>query len=325
MELLHQDITDIVFVQEPPIIQNKPAGITRSHRTYITNEDKSRAAIIIVNINIDALLIKQRCDRNATVIEVGYKSKKILAANMYFDITEDMNIKLAKVDEILKFGTGTGILIAMDSNSRSQAWHDKQTNIRDRTLEEYLISRDLNIMNEESDLTTYQSRRVRSNIDITVINNRILKNFKDWVLSMEDSCSDRNIIKFNIGQNNKYGTKYNYTRTSYITTEEHYTRFDYNLQEANIKEFRMEYNEEIETLDSILAKHIKEADDTENTVEKYQIVITNSCKKSFKIRQNTNKTTKQKSVPWWTPELTIKRKRLNALRRLYQRTKTTKN
>jgi hypothetical protein len=30
----------------------------------------------------------------------------------------------------------------------------------------------------------------------------------------------------------------------------------------------------------------------------------------------------QKLVPWWTEDLTIKRKRLNALRRRYQRTKT---
>jgi hypothetical protein len=31
--------------------------------------------------------------------------------------------------------------------------------------------------------------------------------------------------------------------------------------------------------------------------------------------------TKQKSVSWWTKELTIKRKRLNALKRRYQRMK----
>jgi hypothetical protein len=321
MKLIQRDLTDIVFVQEPYTIQNKPVGITRSHRIYLTSEEKSRAAIIIVNDNIDALLIKQLCDRDTTVIEVRHKSTRILAASMYFDITEDMNTKLVKIDEILKFGTGTGILIALDSNSRSQAWHDKQTNIRGRALEEYLVSRDLNIMNEESDLTTYQSRRGRSNIDLTVINNSILKHFKDWEISMEESCSDHNIIKFNIGQDNNYGTKYNYTGTRYITTEEYYTRFDYNLQQAMIKEFRMEYKEEIETLDNILAKNIKEVDDIEITVEKYQTAITNSCKKSFKIRQNTNKKTKEKSVPWWTPELTIKRKRLNALRRLYQRTK----
>jgi hypothetical protein len=43
-------------------------------------------------------------------------------------------------------------------------WHDNQTNLRDKTLEEYLIIRDLNIMNEESELTTFQSRRSSSKI-----------------------------------------------------------------------------------------------------------------------------------------------------------------
>jgi hypothetical protein len=56
-------------------------------------------------------------------------------------------------------------------------------------------------------------------------------------------------------------------------------------------------------------------------VEKLQEAITMSCSKSFKTQETTKKMTKQKLVPWWTKELTIKRKRLNALRRRYQRTK----
>jgi hypothetical protein len=36
--------------------------------------------------------------------------------------------------------------------------------------------------------------------------------------------------------------------------------------------------------------------------------------------RTTKKTTKHKLVPWWTEELTIQRKRLNALGRRYQRT-----
>ena len=45
-----------------------------------------------------------------------------------------------------------------------------------------------------------------------------------------------------------------------------------------------------------------------------------SCNKSFKTPVTTQKTTKQKSVPWRAEELNTKRKRLNALRRCYQRT-----
>ena len=78
MKLTQQDLTDILLVQEPYLIQNKLVGITRSYRTYTSNGDKSRAAIIIANDNIDALLIKQLCDRDTMVIEVRYKIMQTL-------------------------------------------------------------------------------------------------------------------------------------------------------------------------------------------------------------------------------------------------------
>ena len=161
MSLIQQDHIDIVFVQEPYLIQNKTAGITRTHRTYISDEDKSRAAIIIANDSIDAVLIKQLCDRDKVVLELRYKNTRTLAASMYLDITEEIDETTAKVDEILKYNNGSGIIIAMDSNSRSTGWYDNKTNARGKTLEEYLISRDLHIMNEESERTTFQSRRGR--------------------------------------------------------------------------------------------------------------------------------------------------------------------
>ena len=95
----------------------------------------------------------------------------------------------------------------MDSNARSQAWHDKHTNTRGRILEEYIASRDLNIMNEESEHTTYHTRRGRSNIDLTITNKQILKTLKEWEIIMEESSSDHNIIKYKIEQENNYGTQ----------------------------------------------------------------------------------------------------------------------
>ena len=83
----------------------------------------------------------------------------------------------------------------------------------------------------------------------------------------------------------------------------------------------MENTEDVECLDNNLATHTKETDDIDSIVEKLQEAITLSCNKSFKIKGKTKKMKTQKSVPWWTEELTIKRKKLNALRRRYQRTK----
>ena len=93
MKLIQQDHTDVVFVQEPYLCQNKTAGITRSHSIYTSNEEKHRTTFIIANGNIDAVLIKQLSDRDTVVIEVRCKSIRILAASIYFDINEERSTK----------------------------------------------------------------------------------------------------------------------------------------------------------------------------------------------------------------------------------------
>ena len=43
----------------------------------------------------------------------------------------------------------------MDSNSRSKTWHEKLTNDRGKKLKEFLIYKQLFIMNEESEMNTF--------------------------------------------------------------------------------------------------------------------------------------------------------------------------
>jgi len=162
INLIQQDPTDIVFVQEKYLLQNKIAGIPRAYRTYISKEGKSRKAIIIANDNTDQVLITQLSCRLNIVLELRYESLRIFAANLCLNIIEETGIKTTKVDEILQFNKGFGTLITIDSSSRSTVWHDNQTNSIGKILEKYLISRDLHIMKEESEITTFQSRRGRA-------------------------------------------------------------------------------------------------------------------------------------------------------------------
>jgi len=60
---------------------------------------------------------------------------------MYLDTNAEIDIKMAKVDEIILLRKGSSTLITMDSNPRSTAWHDNRTNSRGKTLEEFLTSR----------------------------------------------------------------------------------------------------------------------------------------------------------------------------------------
>jgi hypothetical protein len=62
---------------------------------------------------------------------------------MYFDIEED----LSKIEVVLKHANGAGVLLVINSNARSASWHDSTTNARGRTLHEYLMSKQLYILN----------------------------------------------------------------------------------------------------------------------------------------------------------------------------------
>jgi hypothetical protein len=145
-------------------------------------------------------------------------------------------------------------LIAMDSNSRSTVWHDNQTNSKGKTLEECLMSRYLHITNEESDLTTFQSRGASSNIDLTIVNKRLFKIFNDWEISKDESCSDHNIIKFKRHETND-ATQHNQSGPRYIIKEQNYNTFDKYLKELVAINLRMENSEA--SLDSDLALTLK--------------------------------------------------------------------
>jgi len=49
---------------------------------------------------------------------------------MYFDITEEIEKVLEKIDQIMEFTKGNGLIIAVDSNARSAGWNDIETNKR---------------------------------------------------------------------------------------------------------------------------------------------------------------------------------------------------
>jgi hypothetical protein len=75
---------------------------------------------------------------------------------------------------------GKGLLVATDSNVRSKTWHDAITNKRGRLLEEFIMDNRLHIINEESRLTTFESSRGNSNVDLTLTDNKMVTLVKEW-------------------------------------------------------------------------------------------------------------------------------------------------
>ena len=152
------------------------------------------------NKRVDTILLKQLSDEDAVVIELIFGYKKVIIASMYFDINRCIGIDLRKIEAIIQHAQDAGILIAMDSNVRSSSWRNILTNGTGRTLEEFLISQQLYIMNEESSLTTFQGSHGKSNIDITITNDRLLSAVVNWEITDQESCSDPSVIRYDIRQ-----------------------------------------------------------------------------------------------------------------------------
>jgi hypothetical protein len=67
---------------------------------------------------------------------------------------------------------------------------------------------------------------------------------------------------------------------------------------------------------------VRECQDIEQTIDGFHESLKTACEKTFRRSQAPGKTTNNRSIPWWTGELTVMRKQTNALRRRYQRTRT---
>jgi hypothetical protein len=322
MQLTEEENIDILSIQEPYIIQNKVTGIPHKYRIYTIPNTRSRAAIVITNKQIDAILLKQLSEADAVVAEVTINGVKLVLASMYFDIERQIEIDLAKIDNILQHANGKGVILTIDSNSRSTTWHDITTNARGKKLDEYLMSKHLYIMNEESPDTTFRTRRGASNIDLTIVTDQLLRMVTQWKISDQESSSDHNIIKYIIGQDDTSRENITQNEVRYLTKKENHPIFRNNLtQLAKEMLCKLHNAETTEDLDTMLSIKIAEAPDIEKFIEEFHGIIIKACDKAYKTQYTSRKKTTHNSVPWWTDELTTIRKRTNALRRRYQRTK----
>ena len=141
MELIDKGKIDVVFIQEPYTAHNKVVGVTKRYRTFTSSVGRCRTATVVTNNQIDALLIQKATDKDRVVVELILGKIKFYTANLYLDITEKLDDDINSINDILQIAKTSGILITIDSNSRSRIWFDKITNGRGKKLEEFLISK----------------------------------------------------------------------------------------------------------------------------------------------------------------------------------------
>ena len=83
--------------------------------------------------------------------------------------------------------------------------------------------------------------------------------------------------------------------------------------------------EGLEKIDQELCNKINLYEDVDGLVDTAFFCITAACNTAFKVSRGAKHLIKKTTISWWTEELTVLRKRTNALRRRYQRTNSNEN
>jgi hypothetical protein len=142
-----------------------------------------------------------------------------------------------------------------------------------------------------------------------------------WEISDQESSSDHNVIKYAIGQGDSKRESVDFQDVRYLFKKENYATFQGNLiQLAETTLCGLHNVETTDDLDIMLCARIAEEADVEKSIEVFHVILKRACNKTYRKHRTSKKTT-HKSVPWWTEELTMLRKRTNALRRRHHRTR----
>jgi len=141
------------------VYQKRIKGITRGYRTYAYGKEDSRAAIIIPNDTLDAIMFTQCSDIDMVLSEIKTGQEAFYAASAYMDYNYTIGKSITNIEKTMELTKGVKIIMAIDSNSRSIIWHYVTTNVRGRLLEEFIASNQIQIINEESGSTIFHSSR----------------------------------------------------------------------------------------------------------------------------------------------------------------------
>jgi len=243
-----------------------------------------------------------------------------------FLLTVKLKEILKQWEEIIQLTKGKGLILSIDSNSRSKLWFDMNTNQRGKSLEEFIITSDILLMNEAAGIPTFETIRGRSWINLTLRNNILARKTSGWTCGKDESCGDHKIIFFNIDAEESGSDAIYYTGKRYHTKPEDWGKFVNKLAMNLLSNFNcLDYSNDLIKCDEELRNKIKQCTDTGETMHKFISAVVPACDAAFRVSSAGKCATKERSVPWWTSELTILRKKVLALRRRYQRTKNDEN
>ncbi|CAK1590822.1 unnamed protein product [Parnassius mnemosyne] len=202
-------------------------------------------------------------------------------------------------------GLGTGnVIFGGDINAWNTWWGSREVDKRGIEVAARLDQMELHILNNGTAPTFDTIRggkRFTSCVDVTTCSTNLLGRIDNWRLSEEVTSSDHRAILFDVNLEKS------------LSTEIKRSTRKFNTRKANWSEFREKLTQiwQEKGINKLQINKIEKKEDLEGKVREITETISDACEHSMpKIKSK-----KRVGLPWWTDELTQRKKDVSRLKR----------
>lgn len=299
---------DVLLIQEPNVLRNKVLGFSSGFRVINKTVERLRSCIVLNNANIMAGLLEEISCELITVAEIITQEGSIFVVSVYFPpVTrcpyreDDLFERLGEVLRNLKDAREVDrIIIGGDFNAKCTTWGGDTEDRRGIRLAELFETYDLTVLNDGSG-PTFVGPRGNSYIDVTAADFTAYREIERWEVDVDGVLTEHKLVTWVV--------KADRANNEQANVADRAVRFC--NRKADWGKFRDKYEELIPELEATMGDRDIDAD---TKAQRLNDAIQEACRASMPVQKKF-----QRSVPWWTPELTAKRAETRRARRQAQR------
>ena len=258
------------------------------------------AAVAVSNPKFEIISLSQLSIPHCSCAEVLAPGFMFYAVSCYFQHSDAIEKHVRHLEKILHSLRGKRRLISIDANARSSLWGPQSSDERGVQVEELIRAFDLYVVNDAAKPPTYWTTRESSFIDVTLASTEMLRFIGGWRVRPDWTTSDHNAVDI-------------CSRPPKVSKAEGCVgdrRFD--TRRADWDRFAESLADHSRSRQEGLG--LVSASDVEAMATELTGAIIDTCEASTPRKRRF-----RRSNPWWTKELTKRKKAVYRLRRGFQR------
>ena len=181
---------DLVCFQEPTILRGKVVGIP--HRWGLFSSKSLKAGIICLNTKLKASLLSTTQDAVSVILGEGDNSIKLTSA--YGTTANNIEVIQQEIEHAVQLEQDKEHIICGDFNAPNTLWGYKKDAIRGKEMLEFINAKNLFILNDTTQLPTFEFNDKQGCPDLTLTNSTDVLGAAKWEVLDVETLSDHRYI-----------------------------------------------------------------------------------------------------------------------------------